>query len=389
MCVLGNVANGALEAARIAQASGNWLVDGPKNVLANVEPLSDVMKLVQRINDIFKPFVEIMPLRQIAEAFSHITDFVNARNFVGRISDLVSGKAGWDKPFSENFPDLLKIASKCAYLIGDFASTAKWLSMINILGAWVKDSTAQIVTWGKEFNILKGVGDVACITGALLNMADTVRLIVKEAVRDGYFKDNKLKLGLLVDHVLDVAYDTSKVAAAVLSNIPGVHIIFAMISLAIGSTLSLAKFFKKTYCIEEASKLPPPEDIDLSSLSSSRVSTPDTVVESPEEDEIDDDALEVALEGLVDSESAAAPAASAERVAAEESIEKRAAIVDKAVKTAAADAVVTVAAPAEAPATPKGIPAAADAVVTVTAPAEAPATPKEIPAATEDVTAVD
>ncbi len=370
MCVLGNVANGALEAGRIAQAGGNWLVDGPKNVLANVDPLSDFMKLVQRINDIFKPFVEIMPLRHISEAFSHITDFVSARGFIGRISDLVSGKAGWEKPFSENFPDLLKIASKCAYLIGDFASTAKWLAMINILGAWVKDSTAQIVTWGNEFNILKGIGDVSCITGALLSIADTVRLIVSEIRRDGYFTDKKLKISLFLDHVLDVASDTVKIAAAVLFNVPGVHILFVTASLAIGSTLSLMKFFKKTYWIEEAPKLLLQEESELSSLSSSQISTPATVVESLEEDEIDDDALEVALAGNFDAERAEEQAAPATEIATEAAVEEResaAAATEEEIELGTAGAAETpeaasavemrVAAPIEAAAASVGVPA--------------------------------
>ncbi len=250
MTVVGNAANVAWETSRTAQTVGNWLLDGPKNVLANVDPLSDFLKLINRVNDIFKPFVEIFPLKQIAEHVSQITEFISARTFISRLSDIVSGKAGWEKPFSEHFPNLLRIASKCMYLIGDFASTARWLSTINVLDSWVKDSTAQFVTWGKPFNLLKGIGDVSCVTAALLNMADTVRQIVQEAARGGYFEKNRLKLSLLVDHVLEVASDTAKIAAAVLSNIPGVHVIFTAISLAIGSTLSLAKYFKKTYWIE-------------------------------------------------------------------------------------------------------------------------------------------
>ena len=135
MAVIGNGATCVFEAARAVQCASNWVIDGPKNVFANVDPLSDLMKLIQRINDIFKPYLELIPLQQISECFSHITDFVNARNFIGRISDIVSGKSGlWDKPFTDDFPDLLKLASKCAYLIGDFAQTAKWLSSINVLG---------------------------------------------------------------------------------------------------------------------------------------------------------------------------------------------------------------------------------------------------------------
>lgn len=235
MAFVGNVANFAWEGAQAAQRAGNWLLDGPKNVLSNVDPLSDVLKLVQRVNEILGG-----PLKQIAEAFSRVTECLNARNFIGRISDIISGRL-----------DVLKELSKIAYLFGDVASTAKWLSSINVLGSWVKDSTAQIATWGKEFNLLKGIGDVSCVTGALLSIADTVRQILKEVATGGYIQEGRLKLGLLLDHVLAVAYDTTKVAAAVLSNIPGVHVLFTTVSLAIGSSLSLAKFFKKTYWVED------------------------------------------------------------------------------------------------------------------------------------------
>jgi hypothetical protein len=245
-----------MDVGKVAQNVGNWLVDGPKNVCANIDPLTDVMKLVQRINDIFKPFFTFFPLQQISSCFANITEFVGARSFFGRISDLVSGKAAWEKPLSDNVPNFLRIASKCAYLIGDFASTAKWLCSIQILGAWVKDSTAQIVSWGKEFNILKGICDVSCVTGALLNMTDTVRLIIDEFKHDAYIKQGRLNVSLVVDHVLDVASDVVKIGAAVLSNIPGVNIIFTLVSLSIGSILSLGKFFKKTYWIEPA-QLPP------------------------------------------------------------------------------------------------------------------------------------
>jgi hypothetical protein len=247
MAMIGCAAEALKTGAKVGQHVSEWLFDGPKNVFGNIDPLSDLLKLIQRINEIAKPYIELLPLQHIANAVSKITDFVNARNWIGRISDIASGRAAWDHPFGVNFPDILKVASKCAYLIGDFAATAKWLSSIEILGAWVKDSTAQLVTWGKEFNILKGIGDVSCVTGALLNIADTVRLIVKETLDGGYLRNGRLQFGLLLDHVLDVAYDDTKVAASVLSNIPGVPIVFTLVSLAVGSTLSLGKFFKKTY----------------------------------------------------------------------------------------------------------------------------------------------
>ena len=251
MAVVGMAGEALGEALRVAQHAANWAVDGPKNVFAKVDPLSDLLKLVQRISEITKQFVEILPLQHVARAFSKITDFINARNFIGRISDIVSGAAAWRNPFAEGIPDFLKVGSKLAYLFGDFAATAKWLSSIEVLGSWVKDSTAQLVSWGKEFNILKGIGDVSCITGALLNIADSVRLIVRELEANRFFRGGRFNVGLVVDHFFDVAYDVTKIAGAILSNIPGVHVMFTLVSLTVGSTLSLGKFFKKTYWVED------------------------------------------------------------------------------------------------------------------------------------------
>jgi hypothetical protein len=219
----------------------NWLVDGPRNVVANVDALSDSLKLAQRINEIFKPFIDLFPLRQMCKAFSAITDFVSARKCIDRIGDILSGSRAL-------IPNLLKIASKCAYLVGDIASTARWLSSIHILGAWVKNSTAQLVTWGKEFNVLKGIGDVSCITGALLDIADTIRQMVYEAAHMELFTSARHRMSVFAGRVLDLAYDITKVAAAVFYNIPGVPILLTTVSLALGNILSLTKFFVKKHC---------------------------------------------------------------------------------------------------------------------------------------------
>ncbi len=236
--------------AKMAQNVGTWLTDGPRQLFADVDATTDLLKLAQRIHAIFEPIIQIIPLKQFAHAATAITEFVDARNFIGSFHDLISGTAAWDTPFSAHFPDLLKVASKLVFLIGDLGALASWLSSIHVLGEWVKTSTAQIVTWGKKFNILDGIGDVSCITGALLSIADTIRLIVKETVLEDYFKNGRLNMSKLADRLIDIAYDVSSIAASVLSNIPGVPAVMSLVSLAVGSTLSLARFFKRQYCNE-------------------------------------------------------------------------------------------------------------------------------------------
>jgi hypothetical protein len=254
MAVAENVTGGFWECTKTAQNIGSWIVEGPKHLFSDVDATADLLMLVQRVHSIFEPFIQIMPLKRIAEAVTSITDFVSARSFIGGIHDIISGKAAWEKPFSVHFPDVLKVASKLVFLVGNCMDLASWLSSFHVLGEWVKSSTAQIVTWGKEFNILQGIGDVTCITGALLNIADTIRLILQEALTDGYFKNGSLKLSVLTDHLIDIAYDISSIAASVLSNIPGVPVVMTTVSLAVGSTLSLGRFFKGIYWKEPEAK---------------------------------------------------------------------------------------------------------------------------------------
>lgn len=241
MAIIGNISEGIRVSAMVA-------VDAATRLFANVDPLNDLLKLVQKINKIIEEkWNEILPLKQISIAVAQITDFVGARNFVGRLFDILSGRAAWAHPFCDGYPDFLKVMSKCIYLVGDMTSIARWLSNIHILGKWVTESTAQLVSWGKEFKILKGVGDVSCITGAVLNFFDTVRLVCQEICTTGYMREGTWNFCLMFDHLLDVASDIAKIASAVLSNIPAVGEACVAGVAVFGSLLSLGKFFKNEY----------------------------------------------------------------------------------------------------------------------------------------------
>jgi hypothetical protein len=245
MAVVEGGAGDFWEITRMAQNVGSWLAEGPKRLLSDVDATSDFLKLVRRVNDIFRPIFQMLTLQSIANGMAAFTDFVDARSFIGTISDLISGKAAWEKPLSAHFPNVFKVASKLAFLVGDLGVMASWLSSVHVLGAWVKSSTAQIVSWGKEFNILDGIGDVSCITGSLLSLADTMRIVLQEVLTGGYFENGCLKLSLLTDRFIDIASDISNIAASILVNIPGVPSVMSLVALAVGSTLSLGRFFKQ------------------------------------------------------------------------------------------------------------------------------------------------
>ena len=245
MGLLQNVVGGFSEATRVAQNVSAWLTHGPTMIFNDVDATHDLLMLTQRVQRISEKIFPFLPLKHISEAVSSVTEFTNVRNIFSGIHDLVSGKSAWEKPFSETCPNFLRIASKCVFIVGDLASLAGWLSSIHLLEAWVKYSTARVVTWGNEFNVLHGIGDTVCVVGSLLSIADTVRLAVDEMKTDGYVKNGHIKSGLVADHLIDVASDISSVAGAILSNIPGVPSLAAVVPFAIGSTLSLGRFLSK------------------------------------------------------------------------------------------------------------------------------------------------
>lgn len=235
------------ECGEAVQSSALWLIDGPKHVFADVDATGDLLQLAQRVHELFEPFLQFYPIKRFIEGVSAITEFINARKFMSGLNDLISGKAAWEKPFAEGIPNFFKVAAKMIFMVGDLGLLAGWLSSIQVLGAWVKDSTAQIVSWGKEFNVLNGLGDVTCIAGSLLSICDTIRLMLHEVFSTGYMQRGTLKLSLLADHLLDLAGDIASLASSILANIPCVAGMWVVISSAVGSIVSLSHFFKNTY----------------------------------------------------------------------------------------------------------------------------------------------
>ena len=218
-----------------------WLTDGPRRIFNDIDATGDVLRFTRNVQKITGLFKQIIPLNLLSNGISGIVDFINARDLFGRVFSLVSGEAARENPLGPHLPNILNVAKTFCTMIQDTTSSLSWLVSIKMLGEWVTKSTAKIVSWGKPFVVIDGVCDVSCIAGGLLSIADSLRLIAKDAM-EGHWSPSRC-----INRCFDVAVDVCSVASAVLNNIPGVSALFVYASSAVGATLSLGKFFKKQY----------------------------------------------------------------------------------------------------------------------------------------------
>lgn len=231
------------DVGRATQEALTWATYGPKLILNDIDATADLLRLTQSVYKVTDLAVKILPLKLISDGISTVVEFFNAKNMIGSIYNLASGHDAWENPLSPHVPNVFKVASKAAFLVGDVGSFVSWLSTLKLLGSWVKDTKVQIPGWGKPFSALGGICDASCITGSLLSLADTMRMIAKEAIAGVYVKNGRLMPGTLINRGLDVVSDISSIASSVLGNIPGLSIVFSLVASAVGSTVSLGKFF--------------------------------------------------------------------------------------------------------------------------------------------------
>jgi hypothetical protein len=233
--------------ADTVQSAAVWLTHGPKLVFSDINATGDLLRLTQNAQKVADTFARIIPLDLIADGVSSVVEFLNARDIVGCVHDLVSGEAAKENPISPGVPNFLNVAQKLCTLIQDVTSFIGWLVSVKILDEWVTKCTATIVSWGKAFVVLDGICDVASIAGSLFDIADSARLIAKEAMEGLYWLDGKFVPSKLIDRCLDVAMDICWIASSVLNNIPGMSTVYMYVSSGVGSMISLGKFFKEKY----------------------------------------------------------------------------------------------------------------------------------------------
>ena len=241
------------------QCTAVWLTDGPKRVFSNVNPMSDALKLTQRVSDIAKAIFSYSPIEYVAKALGHVTDFIGARSIIGRVADLVTCKDAWTKPLFDG-PNFLWIGNKFASLIGDISSTVKWMASINVFGeslsGAIRNATGQFVSWGNPFNLLKGVGDFSCITSSLFDIVDIARQAIGELRSDGYLRNGAFMAKTAGNHFFGMVWNVAKVSGCILSNIPGVHMVCSAVAGAIGALSSLGKFYVDQYLMDPKDPTP-------------------------------------------------------------------------------------------------------------------------------------
>lgn len=233
--------------ADTVQAAAVWLTNGPKLVFNDVGATGDLLRLTKNAQKVAETFARIIPLDLIAEGISGVIEFINARDLVGCVHDLVSGNAAKENPISSHTPNFLNVARTLCTLVQDITSFIGWLVSVKILDEWVSKCTATIVSWGKAFVVLDGICDVASIAGSLFGMIDSVRLIAKEAMEGVYWLNGTFVPSKLIDRCLDIAMDICWIASSVLNNIPGIPTVLMYVSSGVGSMISLGKFFKEKY----------------------------------------------------------------------------------------------------------------------------------------------
>jgi hypothetical protein len=233
--------------AKAVQNAVAWVTDAPSQILQDVDATNDLLKLAQAIQDITDKFFRIVPLKTFSEGVAAIVEFVHARSIFRRIHVLASGKLAWKDPLSAQVPNLLKISSEISFLVMDVCSLIRWCSSIGLIDRGIKEAAVRITLLADEVNLLGGLGDAACVTGSLLSVADTVRGVVREIMTDKYVRKGHVKVGIVVDHILDVANDVSSIAAIILANVPGIPPLAVLVPVVCESSLSLSRFIKKRY----------------------------------------------------------------------------------------------------------------------------------------------
>ena len=236
--------------AETVQAAVVWLTDGPKRIFNDIDATGDLLRLTKNVQKVASVFAKVFPLDLIASGLSSVVSFLDARHIFCSVHDLVSGDAARENPLGPHTPNILNVAKTVCTLVQDVTSSLGWLVSIKLLGEWVTKSTAKFALWGKPIVILDGVCDVASSAGSLFSIADSLRLIAKESMEGVYWRNGRCSPSRLIDRCLDVAMDVCSIASSVLNNIPGISIVYMCVSSAVGSMISLGKFFKKQYLDE-------------------------------------------------------------------------------------------------------------------------------------------
>ena len=215
-----------------------WL-DFPKRVFDNTGAMSSLLKIVQRINDLVVAIWSSSPIAGVAKAFKTFTDIVSARNIFGRTADL---------SMSRNHSTLWGL-SKAASYVGDMALTTGWLAGFNVFG----DSTSKMILdttlniGSRSITVLKGAVSAACVSGAVLDVADVAQETFREIQSHTFTNpDGTFRAKTMGERVFSVLGDIARISFVFLGVFGGGLLCTAAFGIA-AETASLAKFYIHNY----------------------------------------------------------------------------------------------------------------------------------------------
>ena len=216
-----------------------------RDVFNDTGAMSNFLKLVQRISDLVAAVWASSPIADAAKALKFVTDFISARNIVGRTADL----------FATGGHSVCWIAGKIASYIGDVASTTGWLASVNIFGPEIGKKILETSFWmirGKSVTLLKGVGDFSCVTSSVLDIADIANDTFHE-IRTGrnFRSQDGYEIRKMGCHVFSVLGDIARITSVFL-NVCGAALVYSACVGIAAETMALVKFYVKNYWDEHA-----------------------------------------------------------------------------------------------------------------------------------------
>ena len=216
-----------------------------KKVFDDTGAMSNFLKLVQRISDLVAAVWASSPIADAARALKSVTDFISARNIVGRTAEL----------FATGGQSIWWIAGKLASYIGDISSTTGWLASVNVFGPEIGKKILETSFWmirGKSVTLLKGVGDLSCFASSVLDIADIANDTFREIRTGRYFHDaGGYKVRTMGCHVFSVLGDIARITSVFL-NVCGAALVYSACVGIAAETMALVKFYIKNYWAEHA-----------------------------------------------------------------------------------------------------------------------------------------
>lgn len=239
----------AHEAGKAAWMTGGYVLDGGKKLLTTWDGTYHLVKIFQAVLVVQE--ISTIPLVQ---TFRIISSYVQARHFVGKTTDLVTGDAWRNNPIQlsstheengrqvqDTLPNFFHVAAFISWLVADFMTLGQWLKTQGMptFYAMITENTAVIKVFGavseKTFEVFKLR---FAIIAFMIDSIDVIRLMGENLY------NNK---GISLDHVLKLGANVAKIGAFFAFATMTGPFYWAVIANGTSSFLSAIRILKKEY----------------------------------------------------------------------------------------------------------------------------------------------